>query len=67
VAILDAFIAFALRELPGSLIGFDFDGPTVSGLPYLSFDLLIERAEPDDRVRVLASPAGETRPIGFDL
>jgi hypothetical protein len=39
----------------------------VSGLPYLNFDLLIERAEPDFRVRVLASPAGETRPVSFHV
>jgi hypothetical protein len=39
----------------------------VSGLPYLNFDLLIERAEPDYRIRVLASPAGETRPVSFHV
>ena len=37
----------------------------MSELAYLNFDLLIERAEPDYRVRVLASPAGETRPVSF--
>jgi hypothetical protein len=35
----------------------------VSELAYLNLDLLIERAEPDYRVRILASPAGETRPV----
>ena len=34
---------------------------------YLDFDLLIERAGPDYRVRVMASPAGETRPISFQV
>jgi hypothetical protein len=37
----------------------------VSELAYLNFDLLVERAEPDYRVRVLASPAGESRPVSF--
>jgi hypothetical protein len=37
----------------------------VSELAYFNFDLLIERAEPDYRVRVLASPAGESRPVWF--
>ena len=35
----------------------------MSELAYLNLDLLIERAEPDYRVRILASPAGETRPV----
>ena len=35
--------------------------------PYLNLDLLIERAEPDYRVRVLASPAGESRPVSFQV
>ena len=39
----------------------------MSELAYLNFDLLIERAEPDYRVRVLASPAGETRPVSFQV
>jgi hypothetical protein len=39
----------------------------VSGLPYLNFDLQIERAEPDYRIRVLTSPAGETRPVLFHV
>jgi len=37
----------------------------VSELAYLDLDLLVERAEPDYRVRVLASPAGESRPASF--
>ena len=37
----------------------------MSELAYLNLDLLIERAEPDYRVRVLASPAGESRPASF--
>jgi TolA-binding protein len=37
----------------------------VTELAYLNLDLLIERAEPDYRVRVLASPAGESRPVSF--
>ena len=43
----------------------------MSELAYLNFDLQIERAEhsepgrPDYRVRVLASPAGATRPVSF--
>jgi hypothetical protein len=37
----------------------------VSELAYLDLDLLVERAEPDYRVRVLASPAGESRSASF--
>ena len=37
----------------------------MSELAYLDLDLLVERAEPDYRVRVLASPAGESRPVSF--
>ena len=36
-------------------------------LAYLDFDLLIERAGPDYRVRVVASPAGETRAVSFQV
>jgi hypothetical protein len=36
-------------------------------LAYLDFDLLIERAGLDYRVRVVASPAGETRPVSFQV
>ena len=36
-------------------------------LSYLNLDLLIERAEPDYRVRVLASPAGETGSVSFHV
>ena len=39
----------------------------MSELAYLDLDLLVERAEPDYRVRVLASPAGESRPASFHL
>jgi O-acetyl-ADP-ribose deacetylase (regulator of RNase III) len=39
----------------------------VSELAYLNLDLLLERAEPAYRVRILASPAGETRPASFRL
>ena len=39
----------------------------MSELAYLDLDLLVERAEPDYRVRVLASPAGESRPVSFHL
>jgi hypothetical protein len=39
----------------------------VSELAYLNLDLLVERAEPDYRVRVLASPAGESRPASLHL
>ena len=34
---------------------------------YLDLDLLVERAEPDYRVRALGSPAGESRPVSFHL
>ena len=34
---------------------------------YLDLDLLVERAEPDYRVRALASPAGESRPVSFHV
>ena len=37
----------------------------MSELAYLNLDLLVERAEPDYRVRVLTSPAGETKPVSF--
>ena len=37
----------------------------MSELAYLDLDLLVERAGPDYRVRVLASPAGESRPASF--
>ena len=37
----------------------------MSELAYLDLDLLMERAGPDYRVRVLASPAGESRSVSF--
>ena len=37
----------------------------MSELAYLDLDLLVERAGPDYRVRVLASPAGESRSASF--
>jgi hypothetical protein len=37
----------------------------VSELAYLNLDLLVEGPEPDYRVRVLASPAGESRSASF--
>jgi O-acetyl-ADP-ribose deacetylase (regulator of RNase III) len=37
----------------------------VSELAFLNLDLLIERTEPDYRVRILASPAGESKPASF--
>jgi Tol biopolymer transport system component len=39
----------------------------VSELAYLNLDLLVEQAEPDYRIRVLASPAGESRPASFRM
>ena len=37
----------------------------MSELAYLNLDLLVEGPEPDYRVRVVASPAGESRPASF--
>ena len=39
----------------------------MSELAYLNLDLLVERAEPDYRVRALGSPAGESRPVSFHM
>jgi hypothetical protein len=39
----------------------------VSKLAYLDFDLLIEQVGPAFSVRVMASPAGETRPVSFQV
>ena len=39
----------------------------MSELAYLNLDLLVEQAEPDYRIRVLASPAGESRPVSFRM
>jgi hypothetical protein len=53
------------RNLWFSLKGSIVDWHAMSELAYLNLDLLIERAEPDYTVRILASPAGESRPASF--